>query len=310
MSPKAPQTWRAWARVPATTSNLGPGFDVLGMALTLYNELEIDFTVSGTVGGTCALRIEGEGAETLPKDETNEVARVLKAAGHLSSYNARVRLKNAIPVARGLGSSAAVRLGALLASSVFGDHDEEEIVAQACELEGHPDNVVPAFYGGLRLSLMDGERLVHVPLREPKDLAVVACVPAFELSTEKARAVLPDKVSRADAIFTSARVGLLAYAFERRQYHLLRTAMQDVLHQPYRRPLVPGLRHVIDGANAAGAFGAALSGAGPTVLALSPKAKAPRVARAMQKAFLSWRSESRGLVLGIDTKGAQAKRVE
>lgn len=309
MSARDSEGWRAWARVPATTSNLGSGFDVLGMALTLYNEVEIELG-TGEPKGMCVVQIEGEGAGTLPKDETNEIARVLRRHGYAGGYNLRVRLKNAIPVARGLGSSAAARLGALMAAAALGDFDDEWVVERACELEGHPDNVVPAFYGGLRLSLHDGERLVHVPLREPKDLAIVVCVPEFELSTERARKVLPEKVAHADAVYNSARVGLLVHAFEKRRYHLLRVAMQDALHQSYRRPLVPGLRHVIDGALKAGAFGAALSGAGPSVLALSPPAKAQKVARAMQKVFLKWRAESRALVLGIDTKGAQAKSLE
>lgn len=309
MSSRLTGPWRAWARVPATTSNLGSGFDVLGMALTLYNELEVEFG-AGEPRASCVVQIEGEGAATLPRDETNEVARVLRAQGG-RGYNLRIHLKNSIPVARGLGSSAATRLGALMAlRAIGGNEDGEWIVEEAARLESHPDNVVPAFYGGLRLSLIDGKRLVHVPLREPKELAVVVCVPDFELSTKRAREVLPEKVARADAVFTSARVGLLVHAFEKRQYQLLRVAMQDVLHQPYRRPLVPGLRHVIEGALKAGAFGSALSGAGPCVLALSPPAKAPRVGRAMQKAFLQWRAESRALVLGIDTKGAQAKRLE
>ncbi|MBI5200503.1 MAG: homoserine kinase [Elusimicrobia bacterium] len=301
------QGWRAWARVPATTSNLGSGFDVLGMALTLYNELEIEMG-HDSPPGSCLVRVEGEGAGSLPEDQTNEIVKVFKQ--HCGDYNLRVRCKNAIPVARGLGSSAAARLAALKIVAVVHPFEDEWVVEQACALEGHPDNVVPAFYGGLRLSLHDGDRLVQVPLREPKDLFVVVCVPEFELSTEKARKVLPAKVARADAVFTSARVGLLVHAFEKRAYHRLRVAMQDVLHQPYRKPLVPGLRQVIGAAEKAGAHGAALSGAGPCVLALAPKAKAPAVGRAMQKAFLKFRTESRALTLGIDLKGAQAKALE
>lgn len=306
----APEVARVLARVPATTSNLGPGFDALGMALSLYNELELEWRPGDA---PAVVEIEGEGASTLPKDESNEIVRVLRECAGLWG-SIRLSARNRIPIARGLGSSAAARLGALLAARAsFGEVSRPEddlILDRACALEGHPDNVVPALLGGVRLSLRDGDRLVHVKLREPKDLAVVVCVPDFELSTEKARKVLPEKVARADAVFTSARVGLLVYAFENRRWPLLKTAMQDVLHQPYRRPLVPGLRHVIEGAEAAGAYGAALSGAGPSVLAFSPPAKAQRVGRAMQKAFLKWRAESRILVLDVDTKGATAKRVE
>ncbi|MCX5787585.1 MAG: homoserine kinase [Elusimicrobia bacterium] len=296
---------RVRVRVPATTSNLGAGFDVLGMALTLYNELEV--SVRPGVPG-CVVVVEGEGKGSLPADETNEVARVL---GLSSSRQVEIRQNNGIPVARGLGSSAAARLGAVLALRALepGRKDDDWVLSRALSLEGHPDNVVPALLGGARLGLQDGGRVVNVPLRAPRDLAAVVCIPAFELSTEKARRILPRRVPRADAVFTSARVGLLVYAFERRQYQLLKTAMQDVLHQPYRRRLVPGMSEAIDAAYAAGAFGAALSGAGPSVFALAPKRSGASVGRAMEKAFHRRRVASRALTLGIDTRGATVTRL-
>lgn len=297
---------RVRVRVPATTSNLGSAFDVLGMALTLYNEVELE--QDGTLG-PCRVEIRGEGQDTLPTGETNEVARLLREGTSVERYRIRVRMRNAIPVARGLGSSAAARVAALmLRLRTLGKWPElaESVLSQATALEGHPDNVVPALLGGLRLSVNDGGRLVHVALREPRpsDLKVVVCIPDFELPTAKARKVLPARVKRADAVFNSGRVGLLAYAFQTRRYSLLKTAMQDALHQPYRRPLVPGMGQVLEAADAAGAFGAALSGAGPTMLAFAPPANAQRVGRAMRKAFLARRIESRALVLDVDGKGA------
>ena len=275
------------------------------MALTLYNELEVEVR-PGKPG--CAVTIEGEGADSLPADGTNEVARVL---GLSSACRVEIRQKNAIPVARGLGSSAAARLAAVLVQRALAPwgKDDEWVLARAIALEGHPDNVVPALLGGAQLSLNDGDRLVRVPLRRPQGLAAVVCVPAFELSTEKARRVLPRRIPRADAVFTSARVGLLVYAFERRQYHLLRTAMQDVLHQPYRRRLVPGMTAAIEAAEAAGAFGAALSGAGPCIFALAPERRAAAAGRAMQKAFARRGVASRSLTLGVDTRGAAVTRL-
>ncbi|MBI4425610.1 MAG: homoserine kinase [Elusimicrobia bacterium] len=302
-------------RVPATTSNLGPGVDVFGRALSLHPELELRVS---TTRGEALVEIEGEGASTLPRGEDNEVVRVLRRVCHIAN-GLRLRLTNRIPVARGLGSSAAARLAALLAAravwkepSTEGDSRENDsLLDQACALEGHPDNVVPALLGGLRLSVRDGDRLLQVPLKSPKGLAAVVCVPDFELSTEKARAVLPATVDRADAVFTSGRVALLVHALETGRYELLRVAMQDVLHQPYRRALVPGLRTVLEEAAAAGAFGAALSGAGPSVLAFAPRgARAAAVGRAMQRGFLNHRIESRALALDVDRKGAVAERIE
>lgn len=292
-------------RVPGSTSNLGSGFDALGMALTLYNELE----VSLTGGSGLLVQVAGEGRDTLPRDETNEVARLLRAHGLRGA--ATIRLVNGVPIARGLGSSAAARLAALLAARALSSRGGGDVLETAIALEGHPDNVAPALLGGLRLSVQDGGSWLQAPLRNPspRELKVVLAVPDFELSTEQARRVLPKKVPRADAVFESSRLGLLVHAFERRRYPLLKTAMQDALHQPYRQRLVPGMARVIDAALAAGAFGASLSGAGPAMLAFSPPAKAGRVGRAMQKAFLARRVESRVLVLDVDTKGAWLKRL-
>lgn len=291
---------RVLVRVPATTSNLGSGFDVLGLALTLYNELE----AVSTSGAGNLVRVEGEGSDTLPRDENNEVARVLSSRA--PRLAADLRLTNRIPIARGLGSSAAARLAALLAARALAGPEGDDVLEAATALEGHPDNVVPALFGGVRLSVRDGGAVVQVALRSPspRDLKVVACVPGFELSTEKARRVLPARIPRSDAVFASGRVGLLAHAFDARRYDLLKTAMQDVLHQPYRAALVPGMKQVIEGALAAGAFGASLSGAGPAMLAFAAPGKAGRVGRAMQKAFLAKRVDSRVLVLDVDTKGA------
>ena len=275
------------------------------MALALYNDLEVD-VAPGRPG--CVVRVEGEGSGTLPADATNEAARVL---GLSDTCSVSIRQVNRIPVARGLGSSAAARLAAVLARRLLlrGKEDDDQVLGLVQALEGHPDNVVPALLGGAHLCLQDGGKVLHVPLRAPTDLAAVVCVPAFELSTEKARRILPARVPRADAVFTSARVGLLAYALERRRYELLKTAMQDVLHQPYRRRLVPGMSEVIEAALAAGAFGAALSGAGPSIFALAEPGRATRVGRAMRRAFAGKRVDSRALVLAIEGKGASAERI-
>ena len=294
-------------RVPATTSNLGPGFDVLGMALGLHNEVD----VFPRPGGPVDLEVLGEGADAIPRDETNEFLRALRRGG--LSGGVSIRMRNAVPVARGLGSSAAARVCGLLAAQALHapgrPTDRTLLLATARALEGHPDNAVPALLGGVRLIVPGNADLVQIALRAPRELRAVVCVPDFELSTPRARAVLPARVRLEDAVFTASRVGLLVYAFEKRQYPLLRVAMRDVLHQPYRRKLVPGLGEAIAAAEDAGAFGAALSGSGPTVIALAPPARAAVVGRAMQKAFLARRIESRHMALDVDTKGAVVERM-
>lgn len=307
---------RIRVRVPATTSNLGPGFDILGMALKLYNEVELRVLPDM---GDDVVEVVGEGVDSIPTDERN---MVLKAARFVLPRAERgnaffFRLTNRIPVARGLGSSAAARLGGVLAAHAFvqgaenWNKKDEYPLDMACNLEGHPDNVVPAYHGGICASVKDGNQPRFFQLRTPSDLACVVCVPDFELATEKARKVLPQKVSREDAVSTASRVAFLVGAIEQRRYEWLKFAMKDVIHQPYRRPLIPGMQSVIDAAMKAGAYGAALSGAGPSIFAFAPHGhKAPLIGRAMQKAFLRFRSESRYRVLDIDRRGVAVEFVE
>jgi len=296
---------RVRVRVPATTSNLGPGFDVLGMALTLYNDLEVE-RLPGR--GPALVEIEGEGADALPRGESNLVVRAFRTVLPRRAFPSllRFRMRNRIPLGRGLGSSAAARLAGLMAGATFRGTPEprlRDLVLKACRMEGHPDNAVPAFFGGLCASLYEGSALRFVRLRRPAGLAVVVCVPDFEVSTEKARRILPRRVSLETSVRTSARLALLLAAFERRRYELLRTAMDDVLHQPFRKRLTPGMDSVISAALSAGAFGAALSGSGPTVLALAPTAAAAAVGRAMTRAFSRHGLRSRARILRVDSRG-------
>ena len=299
-------------RVPATTSNLGPGFDVLGMALKLYNELEL--TALDAPEGLI-IEIEGEGASSLPCGESNAAVEAFRAAlpKGCKPRALRLRMKNRIPLGRGLGSSAAARLCGLLAGGAVHDFKErplERLIQEACRMEGHPDNTVPAFYGGLCVSFKDGESFRHLRLKLPKGLGVSVCVPDFQVSTEKARALLPRKVDLRDAVRNSSRLALLVAALEQGRFGWLKIAMQDSLHQPYRKRLVRGMDSVIAAAERAGAFGAALSGSGPTILALTPKGTAQaRVGRAMEKAFARAGAKSRALALEIDTEGARVEIV-
>jgi len=288
--------------VPATTSNLGPGFDVLGLALGLYNELDVDVLDSK---GPDWIEIHGEGAETLPRDRRNLVLRLLRERLPKPLRGNRLRLSmiNRIPLARGLGSSAAARLSAVLAAQALaGKLDRDAALAEATRLEGHPDNVAPALHGGLCMATGHGDELRVVKLGVPSSLRAVVCVPAFELSTAKARAVLPARVPREDAVTTSGRLVFLLHSIQHRDFGALGWAMDDVLHQPYRRRLVPRMQRVIDAAKRAGAFGASLSGAGPSIFAFAPKQRQAAVGRAMARAF---GRGSRSLAIEIDSEGAK-----
>ncbi|MDE2490002.1 MAG: homoserine kinase [Elusimicrobia bacterium] len=255
--------------VPATTSNLGPGFDCLGLALDLRNELTLEL-IDGK--GPAVVEIEGEGAKTLPRGETNYI---VKAARRILPRGLPGRLifraKNRIPLARGLGSSAAAVVAGLWAGAhLFGTlrRSEDELEDLAVSMEGHPDNVAPCVHGGLTASVHhDGDLRVQGLEIHPSFSGVV-CVPELELPTAKARRVLPKRVTLADAVFNLQRAVLLPRALATARTTYLRQLMQDRLHQPYRAPLVPGLYDAIEAAYRAGAAGAALSGSGTAVFAL------------------------------------------
>lgn len=295
---------RVFVSVPASSGNVGVGFDVLGLALSLRNELTV--RVAGR-SGRPAITLEGEGAGELPNDERNVVFTTIKwlyrkAAKRLPQLE--VHCVNRIPLARGLGSSSAAYLAALLAANrLLGDrYGRENILDFATELEGHPDNVAPALFGGMRISGVFGGRVVSAEAPAPR-CRLIAAVPEFQLSTAKARAALPSTVPLEDAVHNLSSVALLPYAMAKDE-KLLVDLLQDRLHEPYRAKLVPGFYAVRNAARAAGAFAMTLSGAGPTLLAFAPSAKARSVAAAMRKAFKRRGVESHTMDLKVDTEGA------
>jgi homoserine kinase len=300
---------RVTVTVPATTSNLGPGFDCLGLALDLRNELTLELLDER---GPATVEIAGEGAKTLPRDQKN---MLVKAARLTLPENLPGRLVfksvNRVPLARGLGSSAAAVVAGLWAGAhLFGTlrRSEDELEAMAVALEGHPDNVAPCVHGGLTASLTVNGRPRANRLNLHPSLSAVVCIPAFELSTKKARAALPKKVPLADAVFNTARAILLARALETGRTGRLADLMDDRLHQPYRARLVPGLREALSAAVKAGAAGAALSGSGPTVFAFVEGGSGPRVGAAMKRAFAAKRVASRWLELDADHQGVRIER--
>lgn len=296
---------RVRVRVPATTANMGPGFDVIGMALSLYNEVEMEEIADGLV-----IRVEGEGAGQIDLDEQNMVYQaaleVFARVGH-QPKGLRIYLKNNIPVTRGLGSSSAALVGGLVAANQISGNrlDQQALVELATEMEGHPDNVVPALLGGIVLSGKIRGKWRTVRLEPPAGLRAVVAIPEFELSTKVAREVLPEQVSREDAIFTSSHVGVMVAALMQGDLELFGACLEDRLHQPYRQPLIPGMPDVIEGAEQAGALGVALSGAGPTMIAFTD-GSLPTVGEAMKSAFAAHEIACRVQELESDCQGVQA----
>lgn len=289
--------------VPATTANLGPGFDAIGMALDLWNEALFVQTDDGRI----SVRISGEGAGTLPADERNLIvaaARQLYALVGAQPEGMRVYCRNRIPLASGLGSSSAAMLTGLLGANALlgGPLSPEELLALAARDEGHPDNVAPAMLGGLVAAIIQDERVIFRKFRV-KVLAATVVLPDFPFPTRVARAVLPSHVPRQDAIYNLGRVPLVLKALEEGDLGLLGEAMDDALHQPYRLPLIPGAQAAMAAARETGAAAVALSGAGPSLIAFSARPR-PAIGRAMQRAFQQAGLAARVFHLRVSLRGA------
>lgn len=290
-------------RVPATTANLGPGYDCLGLALGLYNWVEM------TPAASWSLTISGEGAAELPRGRDNLVWRAACSLWQRANYSpppVRLKLKNNIPPGRGLGSSAAAIVGGLVAASRYAGLpiEADDLLQLAVELEGHPDNVAPALLGGLTVSTMEEKRAVAVKLDFPSHLGLVLCIPGFQVSTAEARAVLPPTVPHRDAVFNISRAALLLAALSRGRDDLLPLACGDRLHQPFRQQLIPCFDQAAQAAVRAGALTCVLSGAGPALLALVSSGEPDQVGQAMVAAF---GGEAEYRVLTADLTGALAE---
>ncbi len=277
-------------RIPASTANLGPGFDCLGLALDIHNTVELSLAVESTV------QITGEGQGHLPLGPNN---LVLQAADRLAEQvesnvpGWHLRQHNEIPLARGLGSSSAAIVGGLIAANELlqGDLNSQQLLRIATELEGHPDNVAPALFGGLTACCVEAEDVCCIRLDAPRELDIGVVIPRFEVSTRQAREVLPGEVSFDDAVFNVSRAACTLAALVAGRWEVLSAVMKDRLHQPHRAPLVPGMEEVIAAAEEAGAHGAALSGSGPTVVAFATEQREV-ILNAMVAAFGNFNVEA------------------
>ncbi len=275
-------------RVPATAANLGPGFDCLGLSLDIWNEAEFSFH-----GNSLSIEIEGEGADSLPCDESNLIFRCLQrlAVEYKISLprGIRIRCKNRIPVSSGLGSSSAAIIAGLVGGSKLLEIDcpDAKLLEIGYHFEEHLDNIAACFYGGLIIAFLHNNQAYSIKI-SPKPLSVVIALPKVALSTKEARRVLPEQVEFCDAIFNISRTAVLVSAFCQGEFERLPIGMDDRLHQPYRYNLIPGAQAAQAAAIQAGALGAALSGAGPSLIALLRQKDDGKVAEAMRQSFLDY----------------------
>jgi homoserine kinase len=295
--------------VPCSTSNLGPGFDSIGIALSGPGLM-----VRVTPGGDRLriVKLSGEGSDRLPLDATNRVVQAaqraaVEAGRDPSTLNAELSIHSSIPLKRGLGSSAAAAVGgALVADALLGGAvGEERILQTAVEMEGHPDNVVPSLRGGAQVCVRSAEdRIITCPIHIGRALKAALYIPDQELATSAARAVLPQEVSFEDAVHNLGRAALLVAALSQGRIELLAEAMDDRLHQTARAGLLPWMPPLLESARAAGALGAALSGAGTTLCALCISDSVREVAKAMMAAGAALGVAGKAEVVDVGVPGA------
>ena len=305
--------------VPASTSNLGASFDTCGLALSLYLRVEVEPRKSGF-----EIMLSGEGAENLPRDESNLIVR---AALHTAQQRrrkisgARLLVDSQIPLSRGLGSSsAAIIAGISIYEALSGERlGEEEFFDYALHFEGHGDNLAPSMLGGVVVAVVkeyldfsgaERRSLVAVKRRWPEEVRIVLCIPEVEMETAKMRAVLPQMVTRHDAIYNLQRAALLQAALSERRFDLLSEALRDRLHQPFRAPLAPGLSEVLklnDETDAhPGLLGVAISGAGSALIAFAT-GNCDSIAETMRARMAACGVKARAVEVRVDNQGRRVQ---
>ena len=304
-------------KVPATTANIGPGFDCLGMALPIYNTITIEETVLPGTGVEINVLADNDSIDQLsldhvPSDENSIVYKAVELLYNSigqSPSELKINIHSNIPVARGLGSSSSVIVGALIAANELLGRpaDEVALLSIACEIEGHPDNITPAIVGGLVISSQEEDgSVVYRKLEWPDDWAVTVCVPDFELSTDIARSVLPKEVPMKDAIFNAKRLEMFVQAVHTKDSELMKLALQDRLHQPYRMKLVPGLDKIIENLrHFDNVLGCVLSGAGSSILVISERNDLDKIRTIVRDTWADQNIKCDIKTLSVENNGAQ-----
>lgn len=300
-------------KVPATTANLGPGFDCLGLALPIYNTVTVEETIMPGTG--IEINIIDETNEmdviSIPTDENNIVYKAIELLYNSigqSPSELKITINTHIPVARGLGSSAAVIVGGLLAANeLLGKPaDEAALLSIAAEIEGHPDNSTPAILGGFILSSLEEDgSVVYKKLPWCKDWNITVCIPDYELATNIARSVIPDEIPIKDAIFNLKHSAMLIEAINTQDKDLMKIALQDRIHQPYREKLIPGMKEIKEALkHEENVLGVVLSGAGPSLLVISHGNGLDKIKEIVSNVWLNLNVKSDILTLPIEENGA------
>lgn len=289
--------------VPATSANFGPGFDTLGVGLNLYNKFYIEEIEKGLII---------EGCEEQYRNEKNLVYTSMKRCFEKIGYKEKgikIIIKSDIPTSRGLGSSASCIVAGVLGANVIAGNklDTDDILRLATEIEGHPDNIVPALLGGMTTAIYENDNVYYDKINIKEGIKFCALIPNFRLSTEKSRAVLPKEVSYKDAIFNVGRVSLMITALINGNFNMLKIACQDKLHQPYRGKLIECYDEVVNISKELGSLGVFLSGAGPTIMALLEE-KDTTFLGSIEQALKSLNQEWTVKELNLDLKGAVVRQ--
>ncbi|MHB9927964.1 homoserine kinase [Clostridium botulinum] len=251
-------------RVPATSANIGPGFDCLGVAVNIYNKFFVEEIEEGIIFEGCADKF---------KNENNLIYVAMKKCFDKIGYKPtglRIKIESDIPVSRGLGSSAACVVGGIVSANELagGALNKKELLDLAVEVEGHPDNVNPAFCGGMTASISDNREVIYSKVKVSEGIKFCALIPDFTLSTEKARAVLPKSIDYKDGIFNVGRTALMISALNNGDFHLIKYACKDKLHQDYRAKLIENFYSIKEECEKLNSLGVFLSGAGPTIMVM------------------------------------------
>ncbi len=303
-------------KVPATTANIGPGFDCMGMALPIYNTITIEETVLPGTGVQINVMAENDTAdefslEHIPMDENSIIYKAVEllynSIGQTPS-ELKITIHSQIPIARGLGSSASVIVGGLIAANELLGRpaDEAALLSIATEVEGHPDNVTPAIVGGLTLtSSEDDGSIVYRKLDWPEEWTLTVCIPEYELATDISRSVLPKEVPMQDAVYNAQRMGMFIHAIHTKDAKLMKLALKDKLHQPYRMKLVPGLEKIAERLkHEENVIGCVLSGAGPSILIISEKNNIDKIKSVVKEVWNDLNVKADIITLPVEKNGA------
>lgn len=309
-------------KVPATTANIGPGFDCMGMALPIYNTITIEETVLPGTGIEINVlatedSVDDFSLEHIPMDENSIIYKAVEllynSIGQTPS-ELKINIHSEIPIARGLGSSASVIVGGLLAANeLLGQPaDEAALLSIATEVEGHPDNVTPAIVGGLCLTSSEEDgSIVYRKIEWPEEWNLTVCIPEYELATDISRSVLPKEVPMEDAVFNAKRLGMFIEAVHTKDAKLMKLALKDKLHQPYRMKLVPGLEKIIENLkHEENVLGCVLSGAGPSILIISEKNNLDRIKSIVRDTWSDLNVKAEIRTLQVERNGAQIIKLD